>query len=101
MYPNEFVNTRLLVKTLNNQILLPSSAIQHNGNAAFVYVIQNSQASMRTVKTGVADGGKTAVEGVNEGEVVADSSFDKLQNGSKITISDKPLPASSSQGNAP
>jgi multidrug efflux system membrane fusion protein len=102
MYPNEFVNTRLLVKTLHDQILLPSSAIQHNGSAAFVYVVQNSQATMRNIKTGVADGGKTVVEGVNEGEVVADSSFDKLQNGSKITISEKPLPASSSsQGNAP
>jgi membrane fusion protein, multidrug efflux system len=102
MYPNEFVNTRLLVKTLHDQILLPSSAIQHNGSAAFVYVVQNSQATMRNIKTGVADGGKTVVEGVNEGEVVADSSFDKLQNGSKIIISEKPLPASSSsQGNAP
>jgi membrane fusion protein, multidrug efflux system len=102
MYPNEFVNTRLLVKTLHDQILLPSSAIQHNGSAAFVYVVQNSQATMRTVKTGVADGGKTAVEGVNEGEIVADSSFDKLQNGSKIIVSQKPLPASSSsEGNAP
>jgi multidrug efflux system membrane fusion protein len=101
LYPNEFVNTRLLEKTLHDQILLPSSAIQHNGSAAFVYVIQNSQATMRTVKTGVADGGKTAVQGVNAGEVVADSSFDKLQNGAKVTISQKPLPAESSEGLAP
>jgi len=101
LYPNEFVNTRLLEKTLHDQILLPNSAIQHNGSAAFVYVIQNSQASMRTVKTGVSDGGKTAVQGVNAGEVVADSSFDKLQNGAKVTISQKPLPAESSEGNAP
>lgn len=103
LYPNEFVNTRLLVKTLQGQILLPSSAIQHNGSAAFVYVIQNSQANMRTIKTGVTDGGKTAVQGVNEGEVVADSSFEKLQNGSKITISQKPVPNSSNstEGTAP
>jgi multidrug efflux system membrane fusion protein len=53
------------------------------------------------VKTGVADGGKTAVQGVNAGEVVADSSFDKLQNGAKVTISQKPLPAESSEGLAP
>ncbi len=101
LYPNEFVNTRLLVKTLHNQILLPSSAIQHNGAAAFVYVIQNSQAIMRSVKTGVAEGGNSAVQGVNEGEVVANSSFEKLQNGSKVTIA-KEAPASSSpEGNAP
>jgi len=101
LYPNEFVNTRLLVKTLHNQILLPSSAIQHNGNVAFVYVIQNDQANMRTVKTGVTDGGKTVVQGVNEGEVVANTSFEKLQNGSKVTITQTPAPTSSPEGNAP
>jgi membrane fusion protein, multidrug efflux system len=98
LYPNEFVNTRLLVKTLHDQILLPSSAIQHNGSTAFVYVIQNSQANMRKVQTGVADGGKTAVQGINQGEIVADSSFDKLQDGAKVTISQKPLPTTSSSG---
>jgi membrane fusion protein, multidrug efflux system len=101
LYPNEFVNTRLLVKTLHNQTLLPDSAIQHNGTTAFVYVIQNSQASLRKVKTGVSDGGNTAVEGVNPGEVVANSSFEKLQNGSKVVITQTPPPASSSEANAP
>ena len=101
LYPNQFVNTRLLVKTLHDQSLLPSSAIQHNGAAAFVYVIQNSQANTRSVKTGVSDAGKTAVQGVNPGEVVANSSFEKLQNGSKVTISQAPLPGSPSEGNAP
>jgi multidrug efflux system membrane fusion protein len=100
LYPNEFVNTRLLVRTLHDQIILPSSSIQHNGSAAFVYVIQNDQANMRSIKTGVSDGGQTAVQGVNEGEVVADSSFDKLQSGSKVTVSQKPLPATSSQGSS-
>lgn len=97
MYPNEFVNTRLLVKTLHDQILLPTSAIQHNGNEAFVYVIQNSQANMRDVKTGVSNEGITAVEGVNAGEVVADSSFEKLQNGSKIVVSNMALPSSNQE----
>jgi membrane fusion protein, multidrug efflux system len=101
LFPNEFVNTRLLVKTLQNQILLPGSAIQHNGTEAFVYVIQNDQASMRNIKTGVSEGGKTAVQGVNAGEVVADSSFEKLQNGSKVTISKTPLQIPSEEGNAP
>jgi membrane fusion protein, multidrug efflux system len=101
LYPNEFVNTRLLVKTLHDQILLPSSAIQHNGSTAFVYVIENGQANARNITTGVSDGGKTVVQGVNAGEVVADSSFEKLQNGSKVTISEKPLPISSPEGNAP
>jgi len=101
LYPNEFVNTRLLVTTLHNQTLLPSSAIQHNGAAAFVYVVQNSQANTRSVKTGVSDAGKTAVQGLNPGEVVADSSFEKLQNGSKVAISETPLPNSPSEGKSP
>jgi membrane fusion protein, multidrug efflux system len=101
LYPNEFVNTRLLVKTLHDQILLPSSAVQHNGSQAFVYVIENDEAKMRTVKTGVSNEGETAVTGVNAGEVVANSSFEKLQDGSKITISKIALPSSSSTGNAP
>jgi len=101
LYPNEFVNTRLLVKTLDDQILLPSSAIQHNGTEAFVYVIQDSKAVMRDVKVGVSNEGTTAVEGVNAGEVVADSSFEKLQNGSQVVISNMALPNSSSQETAP
>jgi membrane fusion protein, multidrug efflux system len=101
LYPNEFVNTRLLVSTLHNQTLLPSSAIQHNGAAAFVYVIENSQATLRSVKTGVSDAGKTAVQGLKPGEVVADSSFEKLQNGSKVTLSQTPLPNSPSEDNSP
>lgn len=101
LYPNEFVNTRLLVKTLKDQILLPSSAIQHNGNVAFVYVIQSDQAKMRTVKTGVTDGGKTVVTGVNAGEIVADSSFEKLQDGSKVTIAQHAPATSSPEGNVP
>lgn len=97
LYPNEFVNTRLLVKTLHDQILLPSSAIQHNGNQAYVYVIENSQATIRGVKTGVSNEGMTAVEDVNAGEVVADSSFEKLQNGSKVVISNTALPDSNEE----
>ena len=45
LYPNQFVNSRLLVNTLQNQILVPSSAIQHNGNQDFVYVIENARQS--------------------------------------------------------
>ena len=54
LFPNQFVNTRLLVKTLNELTLIPTSAIQHNGEA-FVYLIQNDQAHMHNVKPGVTD----------------------------------------------
>jgi multidrug efflux system membrane fusion protein len=86
LFPNQFVNARLLVKTLKDVVLIPTSAIQHNGTTAFVYVIQNGTAVMRTVKPGVSDGGMTAVEGVQPGEVVANSSFEKLQPNAKVVI---------------
>lgn len=94
LFPNQFVNTRLLVNTLDNQVLVPSSAIQHNGNQDFVYLIQDNKAVMRAVKPGNSDRGETAVQGINSGDVVANSSFEKLQNGSPVTLSKIKLPAS-------
>jgi len=95
LFANQFVNTRLLVNTLANQTLIPSSAIQHNGNTDFVYLITDGKAQMRTVKSGQTDNGATAVQGINPGDVVANSSFEKLQNGSQITISKVKLPSTS------
>jgi multidrug efflux system membrane fusion protein len=98
LFPNEFVNARLLVNTLKDATLIPTSTIQHNGQTAFVYVIQDSVAHMRTVKPGVTDGGTAQVTGVNPGDVLANTSFDKLQDNSKVVISNKPAPASSATG---
>jgi multidrug efflux system membrane fusion protein len=96
LFPNQFVNTRLLVNTLQGVTLIPASAIQQNGQASFVYVIQNTFAHMRSIKPGVTNGGVTQVDGINPGDVVADSSFDKLQDNSAVVISNKPVPAGAS-----
>jgi membrane fusion protein, multidrug efflux system len=103
LFPNQFVNARLLVNTLQGVTLIPTSAIQYNGQTAFVYVIQNDTAQIRNIKVGVTDGGNSAVTGINPGDVVADSSFDKLQNNSKIVVSKQPAPAAaaSSESQAP
>jgi multidrug efflux system membrane fusion protein len=126
LYPNQFVNTRLLVKTLENQLMIPSSAIQHNGDVSFVYLIQpngqsNDQNSgrnggrnggqgngptykavMHNVTPGLSDRGNTAVTGLNAGDIVANSSFDKLTDGSTVFRSKVTLPSASSDatGNA-
>jgi multidrug efflux system membrane fusion protein len=96
LFPNQFVNTRLLVKTLDNQILVPSSAVQHNGSIDFVYLIQNNKAVTRNVKSGISDKGNTAVTGINPGDVVANSSFQKLIDGSPVFLSKVTIPATSS-----
>jgi multidrug efflux system membrane fusion protein len=103
LFPNEFVNTRLLVNTLHGATIIPSSAIQHNGTASFVYVIDDTKtAHQRSVKPGVTEGENTEVTGINPGDVVANSSFDKLQDKAKIVVSKQPMPTSSTSGsNAP
>jgi multidrug efflux system membrane fusion protein len=89
LFPNQFVNTRLLVNTLQGVTLIPASAIQQNGQASFVYVIQDNVAHKRTIKPGVTDGGVTQADGINPGDVVANSSFDKLQDNTAVVISNK------------
>jgi membrane fusion protein, multidrug efflux system len=100
LFPNQFVNTRLLVNTLQGVTLIPASAIQQNGQASFVYVIQNNVAHMRSVKPGVTDGGVTQVDGLNPGEVVANSSFDKLQDNAAVVVANPPAPANASGSKA-
>ena len=104
LFPNQFVNTRLLVTTLHDQVLVPSSAIQHNGDTAFVYLLQGGKAVVRTVKPGVSNKGETAVQGIQSGDLIADSSFEKLQNGAAVVMSNFKLPvtpADASEGVAP
>jgi multidrug efflux system membrane fusion protein len=101
LFPNQFVNTRLLVNTLDGVTLVPTAAVQHNGEVTFLYAVANGTASVRTIATGVADGGMTAVKGINPGEVVATSSFDKLQAGSKIVVAKQAAPANPVEGNTP
>jgi membrane fusion protein, multidrug efflux system len=84
LFPNQFVNTRLLLKTLTGVTLVPSQAIQHNGQMTFVYWIEGGEARIRNVKTGAADRGMTVVEGIRSGTVVATSSFEKLRDNTPV-----------------
>lgn len=101
LFPNQFVNARLLVNTLHNVTLVPTAAIQHNGQAAFVYVIQNDVAHLRSIKVGVTDGATAQVQGVNAGEVIATSSFDKLEDNTPVQVTNRSLPPSNPGSSAP
>ena len=96
LFPNQFVNTRLLVTTQHNMTVIPTSAIQHNGDASFVYLIQNGTALIRNVKAGQADGNLTAVEGINPGDILVNSSFEKLQANAKVIVAKPQKPATTS-----
>jgi multidrug efflux system membrane fusion protein len=101
LFPNQFVNTRLLVNTLTGVTLIPTAAVQHNGQAAFVYVLSDAKAHLRPITVGVTNGNTAQAQGVNPGDVLATSSFDKLQDGTAVAISDKPAQANTSGSNAP
>jgi multidrug efflux system membrane fusion protein len=101
LFPNQFVNARLLLDTLQNVVLIPSSAIQHNGDTSYVFLIQNGVAHIHNIKPGVSEANQTEVQGLNPGDVMADSSFEKLQDGSKVTITNKVLLPSDNESDAP
>ncbi|WP_158899712.1 efflux RND transporter periplasmic adaptor subunit [Burkholderia sp. L27(2015)] len=86
LYPNQFVNARLLVKTLTNVVLLPTAAVQRNGTQAFVYVVSGNTVKMRNVTELSTENDMAALTGVVDGDVVSATSFDKLQDGSKVTV---------------
>ncbi|MGO8858794.1 MAG: efflux RND transporter periplasmic adaptor subunit [Steroidobacteraceae bacterium] len=90
LFPSQFVNARLLVKTLTQVNLVPQAAIQHNNDVAFVYVVQpDLSVQSRNVKILATEAETSAVSGVEPGDQLVTDGFDKLQNGSKIVIRKK------------
>jgi multidrug efflux system membrane fusion protein len=91
LFPNQFVNTKLLVRTVSDATVLPSSAVQRNGEVTFVYLVEDSHVRTQRVTTGVIDGESTQISGLARGAVVANSSFEKLRDGAPVVISASPL----------
>jgi multidrug efflux system membrane fusion protein len=90
LFPSQFANARLLVKTLTGVNLVPQAAIQHNNDITFVYVVQpDSSVQSRNVKILATEAEISAVTGVDPGDELVTDGFDKLQNGSKIAIRKK------------
>jgi membrane fusion protein, multidrug efflux system len=98
LFPNEFVNARLLVKTLQNSVLIPNAAIQRNGTQAFTFVVHNHAAAVRNITEQSTDGKSTAVVGLEPGEIVALSGFDKLEEGTPVTVEQAPPGTASTTG---
>lgn len=92
LFPNQFVNARLLVETLTAATLLPNQAIQRNGDSAFVYLLApdqtgtNQTAHMQAITVGTTDGTVSAVEGIDPGTVVISDNFNKLTDGAKVVV---------------
>jgi multidrug efflux system membrane fusion protein len=88
LFPNQFVNARLLVQEKRGVILVPSAGVQRNSQSTYLYVVKpDSSVTVRQVTTGTVDDNNTEImSGVGEGEVVVLTGVDKLQEGSKVTV---------------
>jgi multidrug efflux system membrane fusion protein len=97
MFPNQFVNARVLLKTLGETTLIPSAAVQQTQHGAYLYVVRaNQTVARREVTVSAVQGDVTAItSGVSPGELVVTDGLDKLQPGSAVTVQmDKSAPAS-------
>jgi multidrug efflux system membrane fusion protein len=88
LFPNQFVNVRLLVKTLPNVVTVPTSAIQRGAPGAYVYVINpDNTVAVRPVSTGPIDGNITAINsGLAAGDRVVIDGTDRLRDGLKVIV---------------
>jgi multidrug efflux system membrane fusion protein len=88
LFPNQFVNVRMLLATEPDATLVPSAAIQRGAPGTFVYVVKPDQTvTVRTVKLGPVQGEITAIaSGVTPGDVVVTDGADKLREGAKVEL---------------
>jgi multidrug efflux system membrane fusion protein len=88
LYTNQFVNAQLLVDTLQDVIVMPSSAIQRGTSGAFVYAVKpDSTVTMTPVTLGAVDGDNIAIlTGLTEGQQIVSDGGDKLKDGAKVLL---------------
>jgi multidrug efflux system membrane fusion protein len=91
LFPQQFVNARLLVDALKDAIVVPTPAIQLGAPGFYVYVVNSdSTVSVRVVKTGPSDGQRTAIlSGLESGETVVTDGVDRLFDGAKVQLPGK------------
>ncbi len=101
LFPNQFVNVRLLADVRKNVVLVPAEAIQRSPDSTFVDVINDDQTvEQRNVKTGPTEAGLTVVEdGLDGDEMVATSGLDRLEPGGKVTIQSASSRSATKAGN--
>ena len=97
LFPNQFVNVRLLLRTIQGGVMVPVTALRHGSNGDFVYVLNTAErtASLRPVTRGQATVDKVEITaGLQVGEKVITEGADRLKDGAKVVLAgDKPLPA--------
>ncbi len=88
LFPNQFVNVRLLVRTLKNVVTAPTAAIQRGAPGTYVYIVNpDSTVSVRPVTLGPSDNGMVQIlSGLNPGDRVVTDGTDRLSDGARVRI---------------
>jgi len=91
LFPNQFINARMLLETRSDAVLAPTAAIQRGVQGTFVYVVKEDRTvTLRPVKVGPSEGENVAIEeGLSVGEQVVVDGADKLREGSKVALTAK------------
>lgn len=95
LWPGQFVNIRLLIDTLKQVLVIPTSAVQRGPNGAFVYVVKDDNtAAMRPIEVQKQDETQTVVKsGIEPNERVVTTGFVRLTDNSKVSIGSANPPA--------
>jgi multidrug efflux system membrane fusion protein len=105
LFPNQFVNIRMLVEVDKNAVTMPLPALQRGRSGDYVYVVQNDQTVvLRHVKSGHISGETVVVEdGLQPGEIVVVDGADKLRDGAKVkpSFGDQPAAAKEAEAEGP
>lgn len=98
LFPNQFVNVRLLVTTAHDVVLIPTAAIQPGPSGKLVYVVGADQTvAVRPVEVATAEGDLSVVtKGIAAGELVVTGGVDKLEQGTHVVLGSTPVAKSSS-----
>jgi membrane fusion protein, multidrug efflux system len=103
LWPNQFVNARLLLETKKDQTVVPAAAVQRGSQGPFAYVVNaEHKVEVRQVKVGLTNAGLTAIDsGVKPGEQVITDGHEKVQAGSRVDVrAPSPAPSSAAPGAA-
>jgi len=92
LFPNQFVNARLLFDTRHGAVIVPTAALQRSPTSTYVYVIGSDRTvKMRNIVTTLTEGDNAAVDsGLEAGETVVVDGLDKLQDGTRVQVTMAP-----------
>ncbi|WP_331345145.1 efflux RND transporter periplasmic adaptor subunit [Cellvibrio sp. UBA7661] len=87
LFPNQFINARLHLQTLDGAITIPTDAVQYGSKGTYVYTIDDGKAQMRPIKLGAVEADRIAVlEGLKESEQVVLEGIDRLWPGKDVKV---------------